>query len=142
MIPEQVLNYMKDVCKLPCRKIFHNAQYDIGWLRQMGIEVNGEIIDTMITAAVIDENRWSYSLNALAKDYLGELKSETDLKEAAKDHGIDPKGEMWRLPAEHVGFYAEQDARLTYLLWQRFKPELHNQNLETVWRMETKLLQY
>jgi hypothetical protein len=37
--------------------------------------------------------------------------------------------EMWKLPAEHVGFYAEQDARLTYLLWQRFKHEIVTQNL-------------
>ena len=140
MIEPQVLKYMKDICALPSRKIFHNAQYDVGWLQQMGIPVNGEIVDTMIAAGVIDENRWSYSLNALAKDYLGELKSENDLKEAAKDHGIDPKAEMWKLPAEHVGFYAEQDARLTYLLWQRFKPELHKQNLETVWDLESKLL--
>jgi DNA polymerase I-like protein with 3'-5' exonuclease and polymerase domains len=140
MIPDQVLKYMKDVCALPSRKIFHNAQYDVGWLQHMGIKVNGEIVDTMIAAAVINENRWSYSLNALAKDYLGELKSENDLNEAAKDHGIDPKAEMWRLPAEHVGFYAEQDARLTYLLWQRFKPELQNQNLTTIWELENKLL--
>ena len=140
MIEPQVIQYMKDVCKLPSRKIFHNGQYDVGWLAQMGIKVEGEIVDTMITAAVIDENRWSYSLNALSKDYLGELKSEQDLKEAAKDHGIDPKGEMWMLPAEHVGFYAEQDARLTYLLWQRFKPEINNQNLQTIWELETKLL--
>ena len=48
---------MKDVCKLPARKIFHNAQYDVGWLRHMGIEVNGEVVDTMIAAGVIDENR-------------------------------------------------------------------------------------
>jgi DNA polymerase I-like protein with 3'-5' exonuclease and polymerase domains len=140
MIPDQVMKYMKDVCALPSRKIFHNAQYDVGWLQHMGIKVNGEIVDTMVAAGVIDENRWSYSLNALAKDYLGELKSETDLKEAAKEHGLDPKAEMWRLPAEHVGFYAEQDARLTYLLWQRFKPELHNQSLTTVWELESKLL--
>ena len=140
MIPAQVLQYMKDVCKLPARKIFHNAQYDVGWLRQMGIQVNGEIVDTMIAAGIINENRWSYSLNALAKDYLGELKSENDLNEAAKDHGLDPKAEMWRLPAEHVGFYAEQDARLTYLLWQRFKVEIQQQSLETVWSMESQLL--
>ena len=61
MIEPQVLQYMKDVCKLPARKIFHNAQYDVGWLRNMGIEVNGEIVDTMIAAGIIDENRWSYS---------------------------------------------------------------------------------
>jgi DNA polymerase I-like protein with 3'-5' exonuclease and polymerase domains len=106
----------------------------------MGITINGEIIDTMIAAAIIDENRWSYSLNNVARDYLGEIKAETDLIEAAKDHGVDPKAEMWKLPSEHVGFYAEQDARLTYLLWQRFKHEIKTQSLETVWELECKLL--
>jgi len=140
MIPEQVKKYMADVCALPGTKIFHNAQYDVGWLRRMGIKINGSIVDTMIAAGIVDENRWSYSLNALAKDYLGELKSEQDLNEAAKNHGIDPKAEMWKLPAEHVGFYAEQDARLTYLLWQRFKHEIQSQSLETVWALESDLL--
>ena len=140
LIKEQVLQYMNEICSLPCRKIFHNAQYDVGWLRAYGIDVKGEIVDTMIAGALIDENRYTYKLNALAKDYLGELKAETDLNEAAKSHGVDPKQEMWMLPAEHVGFYAEQDARLTYLLWQRFKHEIHIQNLETVWDLERKLL--
>jgi len=140
MIPEQVIKYMHDVCALPATKIFHNAQYDVGWLRHMGIKINGEIVDTMIAAAIIDENRWSYSLNNVARDYLGEIKAETDLIEAAKDHGVDHKAEMWKLPSEHVGFYAEQDARLTYLLWQRFKHEIKTQSLETVWELECKLL--
>ena len=29
-------------------KIFHNASYDVGWLRQWGVEVKGRWIDTMI----------------------------------------------------------------------------------------------
>ena len=62
MIPDQVKNYMKQVCALPCRKIFHNAQYDVGWLEAEGIKVNGEIVDTMVAAAIIDENRFSYSI--------------------------------------------------------------------------------
>ena len=140
LIKEQVLQYMHDVCKLPCRKIFHNAQYDVGWLQAYGIDVCGEIVDTMIAGALIDENRYTYRLNALAKDYIGELKAETDLNEAAKAHGVDPKMDMWKLPAEHVGYYAEQDARLTYLLWQRFKHELNVQNLLTIWELEKKLL--
>jgi len=140
MIKDQVISYMKEVCALPATKIFHNAQYDVGWLRAMGIDVKGEIVDTMIAAALIDENRFSYSLNALSFDYLGEIKAETDLTEAAKDHGVDPKAEMWKLPAEHVGFYAEQDARLTLLLWQRFKAEIRTQSLETIWEVEMKLL--
>ena len=140
LIKEQVLQYMSDICALPCRKIFHNAQYDVGWLHAYGIEVKGEIVDTMIAGALIDENRYTYRLNSLAKDYLGELKAETDLNEAAKAHGVDPKMEMWMLPAEHVGYYAEQDARLTYLLWQRFKHEIFKQNLNTIWQLEKNLL--
>ena len=140
LIKEQVWKYMQDICALPCPKIFHNAQYDVGWLKASGITVNGTIIDTMVAGALIDENRYSYALNSLSKDYLGELKAETELIEAAQQHGVDPKGEMWKLPAEHVGFYAEQDARLTYMLWQRFKSEIHNQNLETIWDLESKLL--
>ena len=140
LIKEQVLKYMKDICALPCTKIFHNAQYDVGWLKAMGIEVQGEIVDTMVVGALLDENRYSYTLNSLAKDYLGELKAETGLIEAAQQHGVDPKGEMWKLPAEHVGFYAEQDARLTLLLWKRFKSEIYNQSLETVWQLEKSLL--
>jgi DNA polymerase I-like protein with 3'-5' exonuclease and polymerase domains len=140
LIKEQVMRYMHDVCSLPCTKIFHNAQYDVGWLKAYGIEVKGEIVDTMIAGALIDENRYTYKLNALARDYIGELKAETDLVEAAKAHGVDPKQEMWMLPAEHVGYYAEQDARLTYLLWQRFKHEIYKQNLETIWGLEKSLL--
>ena len=140
LIKEQVMRYMHDVCSLPCTKIFHNAQYDVGWLQAYGIDVKGEIMDTMVAGALIDENRYTYKLNALAKDYIGELKAETDLIEAAKAHGVDPKMEMWKLPAEHVGYYAEQDARLTYLLWQRFKHEIRQQNLETIWELEKNLL--
>jgi DNA polymerase I-like protein with 3'-5' exonuclease and polymerase domains len=140
MIPEQVKKYMKDVCALPNTKIFHNAQYDVGWLEASGITVNGPIVDTMIAAALIDENRFSYSLNALSVDYLNEIKAETELREAAAAHGIDPKAEMWKLPAEHVGYYAEQDAELTLKLWQRFKQEIATQSLTTVWEMEQQLL--
>ncbi len=47
-------------------KIFHNASYDIGWLKRWGIDVKGRIIDTMVAAALIDENRMpgQYNLNA------------------------------------------------------------------------------
>jgi DNA polymerase-1 len=37
-------------------KVFHNALYDLGWLRAEGIEVKGKIIDTMIAAHLLDEN--------------------------------------------------------------------------------------
>ena len=132
--------WMQDVLKTPATKIFHNASYDVGWLLVNGFEINGNIVDTMIAAAIVNENRFSFSLNSCAKDYLGEIKNETFLNEKAKEWGIDAKGELWRLPAGYVGFYAEQDAGLTLRLWQRLKSEITKQSLNDVWDMEMELL--
>ena len=132
--------WMEDLLKSPATKIFHNAAYDLGWLKANNFVINGKIVDTMIAAALIDENRWSFSLNACAKDYLGEIKNETFLNEKAKEWGIDPKQDLWRMPAGYVGFYAEQDAGLTLRLWQRFKAEIQQQSLNDVWEMEMALL--
>ena len=132
--------WMQEVLKTPATKVFHNASYDVGWLLVNGFEINGPIVDTMIAAALINENRFSFSLNACAKDYLGEIKNETFLNEKAKEWGIDAKADLWKLPAGYVGFYAEQDAGLTLKLWQRFKTEITKQSLNDVWDMEMELL--
>jgi DNA polymerase I-like protein with 3'-5' exonuclease and polymerase domains len=132
--------WFQDILRLPATKIFHNASYDVGWLLVNGFEIRGKIVDTMIAAALINENRYSFSLNACAKDYLGEIKNETFLNEKAKEWGIDPKADLWKLPAGYVGFYAEQDAGLTLRLWERFKTEISKQNLFDVWEMEMELL--
>jgi len=121
-------------------KIMHNATYDLGWLRAEGIKVEGRIIDTMITGAVVDENRWSYSLNNLGRDYLDERKDEKLLRVAAAEWGFDPKAEMYKLPPEFVGRYAEQDAGMTLRLWERLKIELEKQDLWNIWDLETSLI--
>jgi len=121
-------------------KIMHNATYDLGWLRAEGVEVQGRIIDTMITGAVVDENRFSYSLNNLGRDYLDERKDEKLLRVAAAEWGLDPKAEMYKLPPEFVGRYAEQDAGMTLRLWERLKIELEKQDLWSIWNLETSLI--
>lgn len=118
----------------------HNAQYDLGWLRADGYNVNGRIIDTMVTANLLDENRFSYALNALGYDYLGKTKAEKGLKEAAREFGVDPKSEMWKLPAMYVGGYAEGDATLTLELWNHFKTEINREDLWSIWELENSLL--
>tara|TARA_R100000664_G_scaffold18128_1_gene27129 strand:+ start:1526 stop:3391 length:1866 start_codon:yes stop_codon:yes gene_type:complete len=130
---------IKKIMELPCDKVFHNASYDVGWLRWWGIEVKGKIIDTLIAAPLIDENRFRYSLNDLGKDYLKDTKSEALLYEAAREWGIDAKSEMYKLPPMYVGPYAEQDADLTLRLWQYFKVELIKQELSSIFDLETRL---
>jgi DNA polymerase I-like protein with 3'-5' exonuclease and polymerase domains len=135
-----VERWVQSVLSLPADKVMHNAAYDLGWLLATGFTVNGRIIDTMIAAACLDENRFSYSLNALGFDYLKEVKSEDGLKRAAADFGVHPKKELWKLPAMFVGEYAEGDAELTLKLWQCFKPLLKREDVESVFELETNVL--
>ena len=140
-LDEKIVNrWLKKVFECPADKIMHNAQYDLGWIKQMGFTVNGRIIDTMIIASLLDENRFSYSLNALAYDLLNKTKSEKGLNAAAQEFGVDPKAEMWKMPAMYVGPYAEADAELTLELWNYFSVKLTQEDLWGVANLELDLL--
>ena len=135
----RVLSWLKDILEAPSTKVFHNAIYDVCWLRAMGFKINGDIACTMIAAALTDENRFRYDLNSLSWHYLGYGKNEAALAEAAEEWGIDPKSEMYKLPAMHVGAYAERDAEVTFGLWQEMKKEIINQDLEDIFDLESDL---
>jgi len=136
---KKILNWVSDVCATEATKIFHNAMYDICWLRSYGIKVNGHIVDTMVMASLVDENRMRYTLNALSWEYLGERKSEATLREVAKNWGIDAKAELYKLPAIYVGEYAEKDASLTLNLFKRLSTEIKKENLTEIFDLETQL---
>ena len=133
---------LKPILSNDADKIFHNASYDVGWLRQWGLEVKGRCIDTMIAAALINENRMpgQYNLNAVARDYIEEKKNESLLYEAAQAWQVDAKAEMYKLPYQYVGPYAEQDAAITLSLWNTLKIELLRQELTSIFDLETELL--
>jgi len=134
-----VLEWFKKVCATDAVKIFHNAMYDVCWIRAYGIPINGHIIDTMVMASLIDENRLWYTLNSISFDYLREVKDEKALKEAAESWGIDPKKELYKLPAMYVGNYAEKDAELTLELFKVLSREITKQNLTNIFDLETQL---
>jgi len=132
--------WITDILATPADKIMHNAAYDLGWLRASGFVVNGTVFDTMLAAPLLDENRFNYSLNSLGFDYLQEAKSEQGLREAASDFGVHAKKELWKLPAMHVGAYAEQDAALTLKLWHHLKALLRKEEVESIFELETAVL--
>ena len=121
-------------------KVMHNAQYDVGWIKRMGFEINGRIIDTMVVASLLDENKFSYALNSLAFEFLGLAKNESLLREAAKEFGFDPKADMWKMPAMYVGPYAQTDAEVTLQLWDYLRVEVGKQNLWNIVNLELDLL--
>jgi len=135
----KVIQWFTDICKSESRKIFHNAMYDVCWIKSMGIKINGEIVDTMIAASLVNENRYRYDLGSLGWDYLGQGKNEADLANAAKEWGLDAKADMWKLPAMYVGNYAERDAELTLNLWKEMTKEIWSQDLESIFILERDL---
>ena len=130
MDKKKVMDYFRTVLNYPSTKIFHNAMYDVCFIRAAGLKINGKIVDTMIAGSLVDENRFRYDLGSLGRDYVGIGKNEAVLKETAKEWGIDPKSEMYKLPAMYVGEYAEQDADLTLKLWQEMKKEMYHEDVE------------
>jgi DNA polymerase I-like protein with 3'-5' exonuclease and polymerase domains len=135
----KVIQWFKDVCECPADKVFHNAMYDVCWIRKMGIKINGRIVDTMIAASLVNENRFRFDLNSLGWDYVGKGKNETELKAAANEWGVDPKADMWKLPSMYVGKYAERDAELTLALWKVMQKEISDQDLGAIFELETDL---
>jgi len=136
---KKVLKWFQGVLSTPAVKIFHNAMYDVCWIRALGLSINGKIVDTMIASALVDENQMRYDLNNCSKRYTGKGKNETALYEAAKSWGVDPKAEMYKLPAIYVGAYAEKDAEITLELWQELKKEILHQDIQSIFELETEL---
>ena len=135
-------------------KVFHNAMYDVCWIRAVtGMMIKGRIVDTMIAASVIDENRFKYSLDALSKDYLNEQKYKYDLQQKTLEWSggtvKDPMTNMHKLPASIVKEYAKQDVNLTYKLWNLFNKKIdevlytkedgEQKTCRKIFELETKL---
>tara|TARA_R100001594_G_scaffold11837_3_gene26561 strand:+ start:2136 stop:4007 length:1872 start_codon:yes stop_codon:yes gene_type:complete len=134
-----VLKWFQGVLSTPAIKIFHNAMYDVCWIKSLGLKINGKIVDTMIASALVDENQMRYDLNNCSKRYTGQGKDEVALYNAAKEWGVDPKAEMYKLPAIYVGSYAEKDAEITLELWQELKKEIIHQDISSIFNLETEL---
>lgn len=138
-----VISYVKRMVQQATEVIMANAQYDLGWLETLGITVPCVVRDVQVAEALIDEERYSYSLNALSNDYLKRPKDESHLKLVAEEFGICPKAGLWQLAARHVGRYAEMDARNTYDIYPLQLPRLQADDLIRVWELEcetTKVL--
>lgn len=121
--------------------VFANAQYDLGWLRRIGVEVRGTIHDICIADTLIDEERHDgYSLEAVCRRWGLPGKDETLLRQAARDWGLqNPKADLWKLPANLVGPYGETDPLRTLQVHLKQLPVLRSQGLMDVYKLECEV---
>lgn len=120
------------------RKIGHNLKYDLTVLKWQGIEVRGEIFDTML-AHSMKEPEMPQGLDYLSKLYLNYVPIPTsDL--------LGPKGpdqlNMADVPVERVAEYAAEDADITLQVASVLRPDIENRGVSQVcYEVECPLVQ-
>lgn len=95
----------------------------------------------MHMAALLNEHELQYGLDAVGKRTLGKSKNEKELRARATAYGIDPKKDLWRLPASMVGGYAEEDASLCIELYYSFIKDIERLGLSNIYELESDVLQ-
>ena len=124
-----------------------NLIYDLDYAANYGVTFAKvkRFHDVQLAEPLLDEHRFSYSLESLCRDYLGESKDETLLKEAAVAYGFGAtekmiKQNLWRLPAGYVGPYGEGDVDRPLRIIDLQLKKLEEQGLTELFDLESRLL--
>jgi DNA polymerase-1 len=145
--------FKEQVCETKATKIFHNANYDVGWIKQdLGLDIQGPLVDTMLAESLINEHKDKihgmsskpYSLGFMAPEYLGVQKQNTVLEDYCDRNGIkwkrDVRSVIHKIPSNIVGAYAEDDADQTLRIWGKQQEEIKRQELEQITQLEFDLI--
>ncbi|MEI3791558.1 MULTISPECIES: ribonuclease H-like domain-containing protein [unclassified Chryseobacterium] len=100
-------------------KVFHNAKFDLKFFHQYGIDIKGEIIDTMILDYLFDPNRKTHGLKEISELHLHYHQISFDEMRKGRD--------ITEVPKEELTQYACEDADLTLQLYHYLTQQL-NQN--------------
>lgn len=140
--PRLAIGYVKyQAARFTGEIVGANLQYDLDLLAEAGIEFPlATFRDVQVAEPLLDELQYSYSLDNILRRHDLPLKDEEMLRRAAAEFGVDPKAELWKLPARYVGAYAEGDAVLPLQLLARQEKQLLEQGLWNVWELESAVL--
>jgi DNA polymerase-1 len=111
-------------------KVAHNASYDVGLLSRFGLSLDGELVDTMVAAWLIDPGSRGLGLKDLAWTLLRtEMTEITELIGSGKNQMT-----MDAVPALQAAAYASADASVTLRLAALLLPELAERGLTHLFR--------
>lgn len=108
--------------------IGQNLKYDLLVLKNYGVEIAGELFDTMLAHFVI-EPEGKRSMDILSEKYLGYAPVSIETLIGKKGKG---QGNMRDVELEKIKEYAAEDADVTLQLKEIFLPELKKNEVEKV----------
>lgn len=136
--PEKALRWLAaQAAKPEVTFVYANAPYDLGWLRRANIQPKNLPIDVQAMAMLLDEHRFSSSLDTLAREELGERKGTDTLEKVCAAAGlIDPMAHMDMIPAWVAEEYSLRDARLTMGVFKKLAVKIEKENLTKIHELE------
>lgn len=119
-----------------------NLSYDLDYMWAEGMLTPNvkRYRDIQIADPLIYELQQSYSLDNISKRHGLPGKSEDLLRKAAQAFGLDPKSDMWRLPARYVGLYAEDDADLPLRVLRKQERQIDDKGIWNIYNLESDVL--
>jgi len=125
MFLERIKNYFEDE---DVKKIGQNLKYDIGVLKNYGIEVKGIVGDTMIGAWLINPDRTKVGLDELSIIYVGHKTTTYD------DITLGKKISFDKVSPEKAKNYSCEDSLVSLLIHQNILPLIEEKGLINPYR--------
>lgn len=144
-------DFERDVAKIIKERkeplIGHNIKFDSHFSANHGIILGDKVVDTMVDAALLNENKFSYNLENSCKEYDIPQKKGKELYKHISDtfpgvpNKADAMGHYYRLSGNDslAVDYAETDTLATWHLHDIQREKLEKENLDTVANLERKL---
>jgi DNA polymerase I-like protein with 3'-5' exonuclease and polymerase domains len=123
-------------------KIGAHLLYDMGFLEESGVHMGGPMWDVQNAEPLLNENKFTYSLESLSRQYLGIGKIDEELDEFLITHfgKKNPKNSIWRAPPDIVAPYAIGDVNHPIEIFHQQRPELERQGLWRIFEVESRLI--
>ena len=127
-------------------KVGAHLLYDVGFLGTEGVEVKGPLWDIQNAEPLLNENKFTYSLESLSKQYLGIGKVDEELDAWIRDNirepdaKRNPKRYIARTPVDIATPYALADVDHPLRIFAQQRPELERQGLWNVFQIESRLI--
>jgi len=99
-----------------------NLKYDFGVLSCHGLEINGPVFDSMVAAYLLNPDRGSYNMTALAAETL-------NMKVSSFKDVIGDKPDFSFVDIAEATHYAAEDAHVAWLLKEKYTQRLKDENL-------------
>jgi len=108
-------------------KVCHNLKYEMLVLRKYGITLAGPLFDTMVASYVLNPSRQNHGLKDIVFEVLGVVMTHID---ELLGKGKNRKKDMSEVSLKAVSDYAASDAHYTFVLKEKFLPQLKAKKLD------------